>query len=64
MLPVTRLRASFSRIFAFAASMRARCSGVYSGVSMRVASRNFLTICLTKFLTFEMTVRATADVFG
>ena len=36
--------------------------GVYR--RMRVASRNFLTICLMKFLTFGITVRATADVFG
>ena len=32
--------------------------------SIRVASRNFLTICLTQFITFPITVRVTADVFG
>jgi hypothetical protein len=36
MLPVARLRASFSRIFAFAASMRACCSGVYFGMNHRL----------------------------
>jgi hypothetical protein len=32
--------------------------------TIRVASRNFLTICLTQFITFPITVRVTADVFG
>jgi len=36
MLPVARLRASFSRIFAFAASMRACCSGLYFGMNHRL----------------------------
>jgi hypothetical protein len=33
-------------------------------ISIRVASRNFLTICLKQFLTFVMSVLPTADVFG
>jgi hypothetical protein len=31
---------------------------------MRVASRNFLTICLKQFLTFARSVLPTADIFG
>jgi putative transposase len=32
--------------------------------SIRVASRNFLTICLTRFITFSVTFRVTTHVFG
>jgi hypothetical protein len=30
----------------------------------RVASRNFLTICLTRFITFSVPFRVTTHVFG
>jgi hypothetical protein len=35
-----------------------------SGHPVRVASRNFLTICLTRFITFSVTFRVTTHVFG
>ncbi len=38
------------------------CRG--SGQTVRVASRNFLTICLTRFITFLVAFRVTTHVLG